>query len=142
MHIDDRLSVAQNFIITSAKVSQNQLDANSLLQPSASSPDDSAHLLVLRVAFPTLSASIEVNLIGYTPSGLSGNNTSGSAMCLGGCYCFNCCNVFSVRGRIQFFMLSVSTSIALWTLALLISRLNSFDILLMVDVILVVFRHF
>ena len=138
MHIDDRLSVAHNFIITSAKVSQNRLDANSLLQPSASSPDDSAHLL----AFPTPSASIEVNLIGYTPSGLSGNNTSGSAMCLGGCYCFNCCNVFSVRGRIQFFMLSVSTSIALWTLALLISRLNSFDILLMVDVILVVFRHF
>ena len=54
-----------------------------------SSSDGPAPPLVLSVAFLTLSASIEANLIGCTSSGLSGNSASGSALHLGGCFCLN-----------------------------------------------------
>ena len=67
-------------------------------------------------------------MTGCTSSGLSGNNTSKSKLCLGGCVYFKCCNVFSVRGRISFFMLSVTSLIPLWNLLLLILRLSFFDI--------------
>ena len=98
-----------------------------------SSPYVPAPPYVLSVAFLTLSTSIEANLIGCTSSGLSGNNTSGPALHVGGYFCFNCCNVFSVRGRISFFRMSVCSLIASWMLHLLISRLNFFDISLADD---------
>lgn len=47
-----------------------------------------------------------------------------------------------VRERIPFLMLSVSSLFALWKLPLLILRMSFFDVLLMVDVVLVVFRYF
>ena len=119
---NDKFSAVHTFVITSAEVlhksvvlSPNWVDANSLFQPSASSSDGPASPLVLNVAFLTLSASIEANLNGFTSSGLSVNNTSESALRLGGCYCFSCCNAFSVWGRVSFSRLSVSSLIALWT---------------------------
>ena len=49
---------------------------------------------------------------------------------------------YSVRQRIPFSMLSVSSLTALWTRRLLILRLNLLDISLVVNVVLVVLRHF
>ena len=70
-----------------------------------------------------------------------GNNISGSALALGGCF-FKCFSVFLLKGKIPFFMLSVSSFIALLTFPLLISQLNFLHILVMADVVLVFFRHF
>ena len=85
-----------NFLITTVKVlcksaalCLNWVDVNSFFQPLASSPDGPAPHLVLSVAFLTLSGSIDANLIWCTSSGLSGNNTSGSALCLGGFFVLN-----------------------------------------------------
>ena len=122
-------------------LSSNWVDANSLLQISVSIPYVLAPPLVLSVALLSLSTSIEAHLIGCTSSGLSGNNTSGPALHLGGYFCFTCCNVFSVRGRISFFRLSVSGLIASWMLPLLISRLNFFDISLADDSKTIDSRH-
>ena len=57
-------------------------------------------------------------------------------------FCFKCGEIFLVRGRIPFLMLSVSSLFALWMLPLLILRMSFFDVLLMVDIVLVVFRYF
>ena len=122
-------------------LSSNWVDANSLLQISVSIPYVPAPPLVLSVALLTLSTSIEANLIGCTSSGLSGNNTSGPALHVGGYFCFNCCNVFSVRGQISFFRLSVSSLIASWMVPLLISRLKFFDISLADDLKTIYSRH-
>ena len=128
---DDRFSAVHNFLVTSAKVLHNSFalfphlfDVNNLFQPSVSTHDHLAPPNVLSLAFQTLYALIEANLPGCTSFVLSRNNTSRSALRLGGCFYFNCCNVFSVRGRTPFFMLSVSSFIVLWMLPLLILLIN------------------
>ena len=106
---NDKFSAVHNFVITSAEVlhksvvlSPNWVDANSLFQPSASSPDGPASPHVLNVAFLTLSASIEANLNGFTSSGLSVDNTSESALRLGGCYCLTVAMLFRFEEEYHF----------------------------------------
>ena len=87
---DNRSSVVQSFSMTLANVLHksfqllpNWFDVKILFQPSASRPEGPAAPLVLSIAFFTLSASIEWNLIGWISSSISGSNTSGcaSAVC-------------------------------------------------------------
>ena len=79
---DDRSSVVQSSFMTSANVLHkmyellpNWSDVKILFQPSASRPEGPAAPLFLSIAFFTLSASIEWNLIGWISSGISGSNT-------------------------------------------------------------------
>lgn len=112
-------------LITSAKalhnldvLSSKLVDEKIFFQPAASSLDGLASpSIILSVAFVALSASIEANLIACTSSYMSGNNTSRSALRLGGCFCFK--YYCFLRGGIPIFMLSVRNLVALWTLPFL-----------------------